>query len=69
MITFLQRALHAARKYTIIDFACLKITLVSFGIILGAYFTDFFLNYTSFLWIVFILSFLWVMYRTFFKYM
>ncbi|MHB8126355.1 MAG: hypothetical protein ACYDEJ_12085 [Desulfitobacteriaceae bacterium] len=68
MSTFVQRALKAAREYTVMDYACLKITLLSFGILLGAYFAKFFLSYTSFLWVVFIVSFLWIMYRTFIKY-
>ena len=69
MSAFIQKALNAARKYTVMDYACLKITLLSFGILLGAYFAQFFLSYTSFLWVVFIVSFLWIMYRTFIKHM
>lgn len=69
MSTFVQRALKAARKYTVIDYACLKITLLSFGILLGTYFAKLFLNLTSFLWVVFIASFLFIMYRTFIKHM
>lgn len=67
MNAFLQRALKAARKYTIMDYACLKITLLAFGILLGAYFANFFLGHTFFLWVVFILSFLWILYRTLIK--
>ena len=69
MRAFIERALKAARKYTVMDYGFLKITLLSFGILLGAYFAQFFLNYTSFLWVVFIFSFLWIMYRTFIKHM
>lgn len=69
MSAFIKRLLKAARKYTVMDYAFLKITLVSFGILLGAYFSQFFLNHTSFLWVIFILSYLWIMYRTFIKHM
>jgi len=69
MSEFIQRVLKAARKYTVMDYGCLKITLLSFGILLGAYFAQFFLSYTSFLWVVFIVSSLWIMYRTFIKHM
>jgi hypothetical protein len=66
---FIQRALKAAKKYTVIDYACLKISILSFGILLGAYLAKFFLNHTLFLWVVFILTMLWIMYRTFIEYM
>lgn len=67
MKTLIERLLRAGRKYTLIDFACLKITLVSLGILLGAYLSNFFLNYTTILWIIFIVSYLWIIYRTFIK--
>jgi hypothetical protein len=67
MERFIQKILMATRNYSIMDFACLKITLISLGILLGAYFSKFFLNFTSFLWIVFIISYIWIMYRTFIK--
>jgi len=69
MRTLIERLLKAARKYTVMDYACLKITLVSFGIILGAYFANFFLSHTAFLWVVFIVSYLWIGYRTLIKHL
>jgi len=66
---FIQRIMKAAKKYTTIDFACLKIAVLSFGILLGGYFSAFFLDHTFFLWIVFLISFLWIMYRTFVRHM
>ena len=69
MSAFIKRLLKAARMYTVMDYAFLKITLVSFGILLGSYFSRFFLNYTFLLWVIFIISYLWVMYRTFIKHM
>ena len=69
MIEFIQRALKATKKYTVIDYACLKISILTFGILLGAYLAKFFLNHTLFLWVAFILTLLWIMYRTFIEYM
>lgn len=69
MLKFIKRALKAAKKYTVVDYACLKISILSFGILLGAYLAKFFLNHTLFLWVVFILTLLWIMYRTFIEYM
>lgn len=65
MNTFIQRAMKAASKYTVLDFACLKIVLITFGILAGAYFSPFFLNHTGLLWIIFVLTYLWIMYKTF----
>ena len=69
MLKFIKRALKAAKKYTVVDYACLKISILSFGILLGAYLAKFFLNHTLFLWVAFILTLLWIMYRTFIEYM
>lgn len=69
MRAFINRVLGATDKYTVWDFAFLKICLVSLGILLGVYFAKFFLTYTSILWIVFITTYLWIMYRTFFKHL
>ncbi len=64
MSGILERLLHAARTYTLLDYACLKIALASFGILLGAYFADFFLRYAIWLWTFFIVSYLAIVYRT-----
>ena len=64
MRNFLNRLLESARKYTIMDYACLKITLISLGILIGAYFSKFFLSYTSLLWIIFIVSYITIIYKT-----
>lgn len=69
MGTLIQRVLKATRKYTVMDYACLKIAILAIGILIGSYFAKFFLNHTFFLWTVYILSFLWILYRTFIKHM
>ncbi|HCP15535.1 MAG TPA: hypothetical protein DIT32_07230 [Peptococcaceae bacterium] len=68
MVTFIQKALKSTQRYTIMDYAFLKIALLSVGILLGAYFADFFLNYTTLIWGIYLASFLWILYKTFFKY-
>lgn len=65
MKIFLNRLLESAKKYTIMDYACLKITLISLGILLGTYFSKFFLSYNSLLLTIFIISCIWIIYRTF----
>ena len=69
MNSLIQRLLSASRKFSLIDFVFFKITLVSIGLLLGAYFSRFFLGIASILWPVFIISYLWLMYRTFFVHM
>jgi len=68
-MAFIERVLSSIGRYTAWDFAFLKITLVSLGILLGTYFADFFLNYTVLLWVIFLGSYIWIMYRTFFKHL
>ena len=65
MRSYIEYAMSAVRKYTVWDFAWLKITLISLGILLGTYFADFFLHYTVALWIIFAVSYLLILYRTF----
>ena len=69
MKAFLEKALNAGRKFTILDFAFFKLSLLSFGIICGAYFAQFFLRNLIPLWIIFIVAYVWIMYRTFGKHM
>ena len=65
MRELINRSLRAAKNYSLWDFACLKITLLSLGILIGAYFAEFFLSHTSLIWIIFIVSYILIMYRTF----
>lgn len=65
---FIDKALNAAKSYDVWDFGCLKITLISCGIILGTYLSQFFIQCMTTVWAVFILSYVWIMYKTFVKY-
>ncbi|AOR22737.1 hypothetical protein [Clostridium taeniosporum] len=67
MKKLVNKLLGAAKKYTVLDYGFLKITLISLGILVGTYFSNFFSNYTSLLWIIFIISYIWIIYRTFIK--
>ncbi len=67
MEKFINKAINAGRSYSILDFALLKTSLISFGILLGAYFSQFFIGYISVVWIVFIVAYLLIMYKTFIK--
>jgi hypothetical protein len=67
MKNLINKLLGATKKYTVLDYSLLKITLISLGILIGTYFSNFFSNHTSLLWIIFIISYIWIIYRTFIK--
>lgn len=69
MKSFIERIMNTTKHYNVLDFAMLKTSLISLGILLGAYFSKFFLCYTTVLWIIFTISYVFIMYKTFFKYM
>ena len=62
MNTLLARLMQAVRYFTAFDFAIFKICLVSIGILLGVYFADFFLQFSSALWFIAIVTviYMWV---------
>ncbi len=67
MKNLVNKLLSTTKKYTVLDYSFLKITLISLGILIGTYFSNFFLNYTSLLWIIFLISYMFIIYRTFIK--
>lgn len=56
--------MQRTKRYNLWDFSALKITLVSFGIILGAYFSKFFLDKISIVWVIFGVTYLFILYKT-----
>lgn len=66
---YIDRLLNAARKYSVWDFGWFKVALFSLGILFGAYFYRFFMNYITVIWVIFVISFIWVGYKTFFRYL
>ena len=67
MKKLINKLLGAAKNYTVLDYSLLKISLISLGILIGTYFSNFFSNYTSLLWIIFLVSYIWIIYRTIIK--
>lgn len=67
MKNLVNKLLSTTKKYTVLDYSFLKITLISLGILIGTYLSNFFLNYTSLLWIIFLISYIFIIYRTFIK--
>ncbi|NLD22340.1 MAG: hypothetical protein GX664_07725 [Bacteroidales bacterium] len=52
MKCLIEKFLSGARNYGVMDFGMLKISMILIGIIVGAYFSEFFLSYKTILWIV-----------------
>lgn len=69
MSSIVKRLMNTTKKYTVLDFGFLKISVLSAGILLGTYYEPFFKDYTQLLWIAFLISFVWIMYQTFIRYM
>lgn len=69
MFDFIKKIIGAANKYTLWDYFCLKTTVLSLGILMGTYFSDFFMNYALFLWAILLVTYVCIIYRTFFKLM
>lgn len=61
MKRFLSKIQRAANQFSMVDFAIFKIYLVSVGILLGAYFAQFWLLHLTPLWIVAALSCIYVL--------
>ncbi|MEL7647880.1 MAG: hypothetical protein AAGU76_07290 [Sedimentibacter sp.] len=68
MRKLIKRVMNSTREYTVVDFGILKVSLMCFGILLGAYFSDFFLTKIVIVWILYILTFALIIYKTFIKY-
>lgn len=67
MKKLINKLLGAAKKYTVLDYSLLKLTLISLGILIGTYFSNFLSNYTLIIWIIFLISYIVIIYRTFIK--
>lgn len=64
---FLEFAMEKARSFNVFDFAMLKICLLSLGLWLGARFSRFFGKFKGILFLGFILSYVFLIWRIFFQ--
>jgi hypothetical protein len=60
----IKNLMNAARHFSVMDFAAMKLYLLCFGILLGSYFSDFFLEHIGLVWIVLILALVALILRT-----
>ncbi len=55
--------MKAVRKFTALDFAIFKICLCAIGVLLGAYFSAFFLKHICIVWIIAVVCYVILMIR------
>lgn len=60
MLNMIEKVMGAARKYTVVDYGFFKFLMISFGILLGIYFPQSILNIIWLVWVIFIVSALWM---------
>ena len=65
MSNMIEKVMGAAKKYTVVDYGFFKLQMISFGILLGAYFAQPMLNIIWLVWAVFIVSALCMIYKIF----
>ena len=65
MFNMIEKVMDAARKYTAVDYGFFKFLMISFGILLGVYFTQSILNIIWLVWVIFIISAIWMIYKIF----
>ena len=63
MANFIKNMTNAARKFTTVDFAVFKIYLVAVGILLGLYFSDFFIRYITIVWVVAVVALIFILFK------
>lgn len=57
MGNLIKNLIKAAHQFNAVDFATFKICLIAIGILLGAYFSDFFMEYISVVAVIAIITF------------
>jgi hypothetical protein len=68
MRKFFDKAINSVRQYSLWDWGWLKITLFSFGLLIGVYFAQVLSQYMTFIWAIFIFAYIWIIYKTFVQY-
>lgn len=64
MSNIIKSLMNAARHFSVTDFAAMKLYLLCFGILLGSYFSSFFMEYIGLVWIVLTLALVVLIFRT-----
>jgi len=67
MKNLIDKLMNKAKNFCILDYAVFKVTLLSAGILLGTYLSSFFLNTIWLVWIIFAVSYGYMLYICFIR--
>ena len=67
MKSLVEKLMDKARRFSAVDYAMFKVTLLSVGVLFGAYFSSFFLSVIGFVWVVFVVSYVYMFYISFIR--
>ena len=67
MKNIVEKLVDKAGRFSILDYAIFKITLLSAGVLLGTYFSSFFLSIIGLVWAVFAVSYGYMLYISFIR--
>ena len=67
MTGFVYKLMDKARNFSMFDFAIFKTTLLSAGILIGTYLASYIMSIIWLLWIIFVVSYLYMIYISFFR--
>ncbi len=63
----MEKYLKKIKKFSIWDFICYEVALVSIGILLGTYFSVFFKEKIIIIWIITLITYLYIIFKVFNK--
>lgn len=63
MKQFIMHLYETTKSFSLFDFGAFKITLVFIGILLGVYFVDFLASWIIVIWVIGVISYVWLMYK------
>ena len=65
MKAWIEKVYGTTKNYSMLDFGILKICLFSIGVLFGVYFIHFVSTYLILFWILAIITYLYIIYKTF----
>ena len=65
MFKIAEKVMEAAKKYTVLDYGFFKFLMISFGVLLGVYYKEYIFAFIWLIWVIFIISAVWMTYKIF----
>lgn len=64
-LNIVKKVMDATKKYTVVDYGFFKFLMITFGMLLGVYYTEAILDFLGLIWAIFIVSAVWMIYKIF----